>query len=67
MSNIDLSNDGSSEISFLHDLYDEVSDCILDFGISLDAFSETRSPECIEAHPGCHRQSRYHTLQGAGG
>lgn len=51
MNNIDLTNDGTSEISFLHDFYDEVSDCILDFGISLETFRETKSLEWIEMHP----------------
>ena len=51
LDNIDLTNDGTSEISFLHDFYDEVSDCILDFGINLEAFRETKSLERLEAHP----------------
>ena len=51
MNSINLTNDGTSEISFLHDFYDEVSDCILDFGINLETFRETRSLEWLEAHP----------------
>ena len=51
MNNIDLINDDTSEIPFLHDSYDEVSDCMLNFDISLETFRETMSPEWIEAHP----------------